>query len=86
MKLNEMELLNSEGPILKLVKIDANEFVIYDRDDSIVEVLDKSEIIEFIYGTKKLQDSSGKCWVYNEQTNDMKPNQNIIEEFIGYKC
>jgi hypothetical protein len=82
MKPKEIELLNSEGPVLVLVKINENEFVIYDKANSIVEVLSKTEIMEFIHGELKLQDSLGKWWMYKDQPKDMKPDPIFLDEFI----
>ena len=44
----EIELLNSEGPILTAKKTDSDEYVLYDREDTIVDILSTSKFTDFI--------------------------------------
>ena len=78
-----MVLLNSEGPILTALRAEANEYVVYDTDDSIVAVLTLDEIQEFVHGTMILVDSFGKEWRYAEQPGSMKPDLRELDMFIG---
>ena len=41
---NVFTLLNSEGPILTVKKSDIDEYVIYDKEDSIVDILDNEQM------------------------------------------
>ena len=49
-KKNDLDLLNFEGPVLKLHKSSKDEFVIYDQWDSIVEVMTLKELCSFFVG------------------------------------
>jgi len=81
--MNEIELLNSEGPILVLKRENENEFVIYDKEDTICEILTKQGITDFIHGRIEVQDSFGTNWIYTRVPGSMKPNLKELDEFIG---
>jgi hypothetical protein len=65
-------LINYEGDALKLLKINSNEFVIYDQWDSIVEVLTFEELCDWFDGSFPLFDSQGKSWIYTEHSRESK--------------
>ena len=83
----DIELLNSEGPIFKLRKkgdIDPPlAFTLYDRKGISCGVYTKRELLEVLEGKYPLVDSTGKTWDYPSQSNDMKLPHGKLEKFIG---
>jgi hypothetical protein len=65
-------LLNFEGDVLKLKKVDDNEFVIYDQWDSIVEILTFDELSDFFDGNRTLIDSESNKWNWANQHHNAK--------------
>jgi hypothetical protein len=77
-----IELLNSEGAILKAVKTPLG-FAITDQKKEVVEVLSEEEIFKFTRGEITITDSLGRVWDYSKQPGSMKPNLKKLDEFIG---
>ena len=77
-----IELLNSEGPVLWALKHDVDEYVIYDKEDGIVDILNQQEIQEFVHGAKILHGEHGP-YKYTEYPGSMKPDLKKLDEFIG---
>jgi hypothetical protein len=78
----EIVLLNSEGPILKAKKAHADEYVLYDEDDSIIDILNLEEFNNFIYNNVPVTGTNGKEIYYGSYNKDMKPPKEDIEIFI----
>ncbi len=57
-------LVNYEGDVLKMKKVDDDEYVIYDQWDSIVDIVTTQKLLEFLDGASKLQDSEGNQWYW----------------------
>jgi hypothetical protein len=81
-KSEEIELLNSEGPILTAKKTDADEYVLYDREDTIVDILSTSQFTDFIYNNVPLTGTDGKQIYYSSYPRDMRPDDEDLEIFI----
>jgi hypothetical protein len=81
-KSEEIELLNSEGPILTAKKTDSDEYVLYDREDTIVDILSTSQFTDFIYNNVPLTGTDGKQIYYASYPRDMKPEKEDLEIFI----
>jgi hypothetical protein len=79
---NSIELLNSEGPILKAVKI-RGYFVIIDEDQEQIDVLTDLEMLRFVEGYRSIQDSRGRIWNYLKVDPGMRENKNVIVSFVG---
>jgi len=83
----EIELLNSEGPILKAYKFHADSadetFVIYDEWKNKATQLNKEELLEFISGKRTISDSHERVWNYTKQHEGMKPSEEKLKAFIG---
>jgi hypothetical protein len=77
-----IELLNSEGPILKAYKI-SKGFVIQDEHGELIEVLKKDEMIDFIYDKMSLIDSKNRLFTYGKFPGSMKPDLRKLAEFVG---
>lgn len=80
--MKEIELLNSEGPILKAVK---NTFTydIVDQWGVCVDIVSESQLQKFVHGDYSVTDSKGRKWKYSEQPGSMKPDLKKLDEFIG---
>jgi hypothetical protein len=72
-KSDEIVLLNSEGPILKAKKTDSDEYVLYDKEDTIVDILSTSQFTDFVYNNVPLTGTDGKQIYYYSYPPDMKP-------------
>jgi hypothetical protein len=81
-KSDEIVLLNSEGPILKAKKTDADEYVLYDKEDTIVDILSTSQFTDFVYNNVPLTGTDGKQIYYYSYPPDMKPEKEDLEIFI----
>lgn len=81
-KNRKIDLLNSEGTILEAV-LTPDGYVIYDKHDSIVEILDEDEMQEFVHGNMSLFDSDGKEYLYSNFPGTMKPDLKELDDFIG---
>jgi len=75
-------LLNSEGPVLTALKSDTGEFVIYDTEDSIVDILDNEQMYKFTRGKLILHGPLGD-YHYSSYPGSMKPDLKKLDEFIG---
>ena len=76
-------LLNYEGDVLWAKRVDEDEFVIYDQDNSIVEILDMKQLLDFLDGKIELTDSLGKTWNYYNEHRDAKPSHTTLYKFIN---
>jgi hypothetical protein len=79
----QIELLNSEGPILIAQKRGDGEFTIIDKHRKSIAVLSESEIYDFVHGNMVIGDSQGDTWRYAELPGSMKPDLKKLDEFIG---
>lgn len=79
---NSITLLNSEGPVLTALKADADEFVIYDKEDSIVDILDADKMFAFTRG-ELILNGPLQDYHYTRYPGSMKPNLKELDEFIG---
>jgi len=75
-------LLNSEGPVLSALKSDTGEFVIYDTEDSIVDILGSERMFAFTRGELTLHGPLGD-YHYSSYPGSMKPDLKKLDEFIG---
>lgn len=94
MRRGDFCLLNSEGCLLscarhnEYVKVNSGEekcnyiFVIYDKDNGIVDILDSPKMVEFIHGSLEIHGVLGS-YRYSEFPGDMKPDLKKLDEFIG---
>ena len=80
-KIKVLDILNYEGPVLKIFKSSDNEFVIYDQWDSIVDTLTFDEVCSFLDGDILLTDSGGKTWNWASEHYLSKPK---IKNLIRY--
>lgn len=79
---NVFTLLNSEGPVLTVKKSDIDEYVIYDKEDSIVDILDNEQMYKFTRGELILHGPLSD-YHYSSYPGSMKPDLKRLDEFIG---
>lgn len=78
-----IELLNSEGPILKAIKFSPSRYDVIDQYNCLVDVLTAEEMQEFVHGDRVIIDSQNKTFKYVEFPGSMKPDLKQLDEFIG---
>jgi hypothetical protein len=78
----KMFLLNSEGDVLWVLKHDKDEYVVYDKENGIVDILSQEKIQEFVHGDLVLHGEFGP-YKYSEYPGSMKPNLQKLDKFIG---
>ena len=79
----KLELLNSEGPILTILKINEDNTLFKLIDQNKKEyVVSNNYILDFISGKINITDSNNKTWNYPSESNGMKQSNFIINEFL----
>lgn len=78
----QLELLNSEGPILKAINTPTG-YIMLDQYHKIIGTLTQSEIESFIAGTRVLSDSYNKTIRYTSCPEGMKPSLSTLNAFLG---
>jgi hypothetical protein len=81
-KINSIELLNSEGPILVAKKEESN-YVIYDTSGEDIAILAEKDMQNFVHGDMVLVDTKNNRYRYSEFPGSMKPDLKKLDEFIG---
>lgn len=77
----QIDLVNSEGPLLKLIK-SKKSFIVVDEWKVQLATLSKEEVIDFIDGTFNLTDSHGRVWNYPKVSSGMRQKTEKILNFI----
>jgi glutathione peroxidase-family protein len=81
LKFKTLELLNFEGPVLIAHKA-KSIYVITDQWKEIVNVLIQYEMEGFLNGEFPIVDSSGKAWVYTNESSNAKRSIDEVTNFI----
>jgi hypothetical protein len=76
-----LELINSEGPILKLYRIDRS-FILIDEDRD-QWLSSATEIKNWVNNRVDLVDSRGRTWKYSTISEGMKTDRDKILKFIS---
>ena len=79
----KLELLNSEGSILTLYRVNDGVFTLVDRWGTAIALFSKKDVLRFINGEGDVVDSKGNSWNYPEQSQCMKPSMERILEFLN---
>ena len=79
---NSLEILNSEGPVLKLVRVNINSFKVIDQWKEEVVTLNRAEVLAFISGEVKITDSRNNQYYYPECSMSMKPDTAKLDHFL----
>ena len=81
----ELELLNYEGPVLKLVKMTDNKFHMIDQWKEEHSLLNRSQVLAFVTGETQVIDSRGNKYRYPEHAAAAKPTCETLNNFIYEK-
>ena len=77
-----LELLNSEGCILKAFKTQ-DGFMLLDEHRELIGLLTDKQMFQYTRGELKVVDSIGRDLTYSIFPGSMKPNLKELDEFIG---
>ena len=83
-KMEFIELVNSEGPILIAYKKEGR-FVIVDEDRESIDVLSEDEMFDWVEGKYLIKDSRERAWTYPRISEGMKVERDELIDFIGSK-
>lgn len=83
-KIEFIELVNSEGPILIAYKKEGR-FLIMDEDRENIEVLSESDMFDWLEGKLTIKDSRERLWTYPNISKGMKVERDELIDFIGSK-
>ena len=80
----KLELLNSEGPILTVVKIDGEKdsFKLIDQYKK-ESIISKQDLLDFIDGKIKITDSKDREWHYPSESYGIRQSIHNINEFLN---
>jgi len=81
-KLETLDLLNSEGGILKMHETSRGILVV-DQYRQTIREFTVDEIVDYINGKFDITDSRGKVWNFPEQSIHMKPSPSNLSFFLG---
>ncbi len=79
-KFPSIELLNSEGPILKSFKTQ-DGYMMIDEHQELIAILNDKNIHNYVSGKLSLIDSEGRDLKYSDYSSGMKPELSKICEF-----
>ena len=77
----EIVLVNIEGPILKAKKSD-DEYVLYDSEDSIVDILNYKRFVDFIFNDLSITYTDGKNIKYKDFAPKDRANRGELSRFM----
>jgi hypothetical protein len=83
-KMEYIELVNSEGPILIAYKKEGR-FIIVDEDRENVDVLSEENMFDWIEGKLPIKDTRERTWSYPSISEGMKVERDELIDFIGSK-
>ena len=81
-KFKSIELLNSEGCILKAFKT-MEGFMLLDEHGELIAILSDKQIFNYTRGKLKIIDSMDRDLTYSNYPGSMKPDLMKLDEFIG---
>jgi hypothetical protein len=81
-KFKSIELLNSEGCILKAFKTQEG-FMMLDEHRELIGVLTDKQIFNYTRGQLDLIDSEGRNLNYSQYPGSMKPDLKELDVFLG---
>lgn len=81
-KLETLDLLNSEGGILKMHET-LHGILVVDQYRQTIREFTVDEIVDYVNGKFDITDSKGKVWNFPEQSIHMKPSPTNLSIFLG---
>jgi len=80
-RLQKLELINSEGPILVAHRAGTDSFILTDEWKNPIIALSAEQFENFIVGEFSVIDSDGRSWNYSKYT-EFGPSFNQIRKFL----
>jgi hypothetical protein len=80
-KERSIEVINYEGPVLKLIE-SGSEVIAVDQWDKPIAKLNLVSLLSYIRGEISLYDSKGKEWHYPSQHEEARTDINELMEFF----
>jgi hypothetical protein len=81
-KLETLDLLNSEGGILKMHET-THGILVVDQYRQTIREFTADEIVDYVNGKFDITDSHGRVWHFPEQSIHMKPSPSDLSFFLG---
>jgi hypothetical protein len=81
-KFKSIELLNSEGCLLKAFKTQ-DGYIMLDEHRELIGILSDKQMFNYTRGELDIVDSEGRDLNYMKFPGTMKPNLKELDEFIG---
>lgn len=78
----EIVLVNIEGPILKAKRSEDDEYVLYDSEDSIVDILNHKRFVDFIFNDLSITYTDGKNIKYKDFAPKDRANRGELSRFM----
>ena len=78
----EIVLVNIEGPILKAKRSKEDEYVLYDSEDSIVDILNHKRFVDFIFNDLSITYTDGKNIKYKDFAPKDRANRGELSRFM----
>ncbi len=78
----DLVLINVEGPILKVKRADGGDYVLYDNEDSIVDILNPKKFVDFIFNDSPLIYTNGKEIKYKSYAPKDRANRGELARFM----
>jgi len=78
----EIVLVNIEGPILKAKRGEEDEYVLYDSEDSIVDILNHKRFVDFIFNDLSITYTDGKNIKYKDFAPKDRANRGELSRFM----
>jgi len=81
-----IDLLNSEGAILKGTRIitnGENRYIIHDQWKNEVARYNRYDMQQFLEGFTEITDSSGRVWNWPQQNIDMRPSSGTLQSWLN---
>ena len=77
-----LELLNFEGPVLKLLKKSEGEFIFLDQWNKELKTATLEEVLNFLDGDITITDSRNKTWHWPSEADSAKSSLKNIFKFL----
>jgi len=81
-KNKDLILINVEGPLLKVKKADNDDYVLYDSEDSIVDILNHKKFVDFIFNNSPVVYTNGKEIRYKDFAPASRANRGELARFM----
>jgi len=82
-KRDTIELVNYEGPALRLTKLSGNNFSIINQWGEEISKMDRTQLLDFLMGNLGISCARGKkTWICTEQSLEARVDTEDVESFL----